>query len=242
MAESLYNDFDDNDILFEAMLKQAVIESHMKELAELPSDEELRKMYTFSERHNKRMKKLFAADKRKETRIVVVKWCRLAVATVCITTTVLFGTLLFSSEVRAAVNNTIISWLEMFTRFQSPPLDEEFVEREWTVSYLPTGFELYDSFELGRMVLCEYMNAEGVTIDLTYVPIDATSYVDNTDVEYSIVIEDGIDYHVFVADSDLEYEENSIVWNMQGYRFTIAGIYDIDELLKIALSVIEDEQ
>jgi hypothetical protein len=48
----------DNDFL-EDMLRYAVIENHNREMAELPSNEELANLYTFSERHNARMKALF---------------------------------------------------------------------------------------------------------------------------------------------------------------------------------------
>jgi hypothetical protein len=236
MADFVFENMDDD--LFEAILKQAVQKNLRNEIEALPSEEELSKMYTFSERHEKRMKKLFAADKRKETRIVVVRWGKTAVAAACIATTVLFGTLLLSSEVRATINNVIISWLDMFTRFEAPQSlsNEEFVEREWLPEYLPEGFELADTFEAGEIVLFEYANADGAMIDFSVRPSEGATYIDNTDMEYRIISENSIAYHVFEVDGT-DDEENVVVWDMQGYRFTVAGTYDVDELLKIALSV-----
>ncbi|NLB42433.1 MAG: hypothetical protein GX815_09265 [Clostridiales bacterium] len=42
--------------LFEAVFRQAIIENYQQELTEIPSEIELAKIYTFSERHNERMK------------------------------------------------------------------------------------------------------------------------------------------------------------------------------------------
>jgi hypothetical protein len=238
MAEFIYSDIEsDDDILFEAMLRQAVIKSHMKELAELPSDEELRKMYTFSERHNKRMRKLFASDRRRDVFIVVRNWSKVAAVVVCIMTTVLFGILLTSSEVRAAVRETVTSWFGLFERFESTQPYENFVERDWSPEYLPIGFILIDSIELGEIKFFEYVNADGVIIDFSSRLSDSATYISSTDAEHSIISLNGVDYHLFLATDDAEYKSNSVVWDMQGYRFTIAGVYDIDELLEIAVSV-----
>ena len=92
MPEFTFNNLEnDDDILFEAMLKQAVIKSHMKELAALPPEEELRKMYTFSERHNKRMRKLFAKERRRAIFADVYRYAKLAAAVICVATTVIFS-------------------------------------------------------------------------------------------------------------------------------------------------------
>jgi hypothetical protein len=55
--------------------------------------------------------------------------------------------------------------------------------------------------------------------------------------EYNIIADNGIDYHIFEVDFDSEYDDNVVIWDMYGYRFAVSGIYDIDELLKIAISV-----
>lgn len=56
------NNKDFYDATFEEMFRLAVIKNHEKELADIPSEEELKKVYSFSERHNERMRKLLGID------------------------------------------------------------------------------------------------------------------------------------------------------------------------------------
>ena len=50
------NQWDDE---FDAILSKAFKEIHAREMAAIPPDDVLAKMYTLSERHNERMKALF---------------------------------------------------------------------------------------------------------------------------------------------------------------------------------------
>ena len=227
-----------NDDFFEAMLRQAIIKNNNNEIAAIPSDEELKKTYVFSERHNKKMKKLFSADKRREVFTIVYRWGKVAAAVVCVTATLTFGVLLTSAEVRKIVSDVIVTWFEQFTNFQSEEVSDEFIEREWVLNYLPEGFSLNDEFESVTSKYFEYVDANGVIIDFSYAPSDGSVSVDNEDKEYEIKIENGIVYHLFESTlSDNEHDFNIIVWDMSGYRFKVAGNYDINELLNVSLSV-----
>lgn len=112
---------------------------------------------------------------------------------------------------------------------------KQFVECEWEIEYLPVGFALHDTFEAGEIKFFEYVDDEGVTIDFSYVPSIAATYIDNTDRIYSVIIENGNTYYLFT--SEVADEENVVIWDMNGYRFKVASLYSIDELTKIAFSV-----
>jgi len=223
-----------NNHLFEAMLRQAVIQNSKNQMAALPSEEELAKIYTFSDEHNRKMKKLFAADKRRETVVVIFKWSKVVAIAVCVSVTLMFGTLLTSAEFREAVGNVIITWFDKFTKFQSQ--DSQFTEREWLLEYLPEGFSLHDSYRVGDIKGVEYNNSNGVTIEFSYSPSDFSTSVDNEDREYEILLENNIYYHVFETTIN-DNKSNIIIWDMEEYRFTVMGNCDIEELLKIAFSV-----
>ena len=232
MADFVNNDF------FEAMLHQAVIKNNRDEIASIPSDDELKKTLTFSERHNKRMKKLFTADKRKEVFTIVYKWGKVAVITVCISATLTFGALLTSAEVRKAIGDVIITWFGQYTQFESYEPSDDFIERDWSLTYLPEGFNLIDEFESDSSRYFEYANNNGLIIDFGYSISTGAVSVDNEDKEYSVIVENDIVYHLFESTlEDNEYDFNIVVWDISGYRFTVMGNYDVNELLRMALSV-----
>jgi len=51
-----------NGSLYEAVLKQAVIQDYMRELNTIPSEQELGRILSYSPSHIARMNKLFADD------------------------------------------------------------------------------------------------------------------------------------------------------------------------------------
>jgi hypothetical protein len=223
-----------NDDFFEGRLRQAVIKNHNNEMKALISEVETGEKHVFSELLNKKMKKLFAANKRREVFTIVYKWSKVAVVAVCVSATLVFGTLLTSAEVRKAVGDVIVTWFEKFTKFQSPEISNDFTEREWEPEYLPEGFELTQTLgETGSM----YTKSEDIRIIFSYNNSDSSTSVDNEDMTYSTFIENGTVYHLFETTIKDNYNDNIIVWDMDGYRFTVFGNYAIDELLKIALSV-----
>jgi len=59
--------------------------------------------------------------------------------------------------------------------------------------------------------------------------------VNNEGVIYSTVTANNIVYHLF--ESKEERTRSSIVWDQDGYRFTIISEYPITELQKMAVSV-----
>jgi len=59
MNEKLFDD----DNIFEELFRQAVIDNFYECYNSLPPLEEISEMYTFSERHEKRMNELFAHGK-----------------------------------------------------------------------------------------------------------------------------------------------------------------------------------
>jgi hypothetical protein len=249
MADFTFNDLEnDDDILFEAMLRQAVIKVQMKEMAALPSDEELRETYTFSERHNRRMKKIFAAERRREIFVSVRRWSKVAAAIICVTATVLFGILLTSSEVRAAVRNVFVRFYDGFARIEfiepelpicSAPIDSPAeinrVATEFTLGFIPEGYELIDSEVLGDGIFNVFMDADGNLLIWDINTTDAAVAVDTDNTDYRTEAHEGIEYHIFESRS--EGYLSTVVWTQDGFVFNLTGLLDIDELMRIAFSV-----
>lgn len=54
-----------NDLIFEALFHQAVIDNFNEEIDSIPINEQLSKIYSFSPGFEMRMKKLFTKDRRR---------------------------------------------------------------------------------------------------------------------------------------------------------------------------------
>jgi len=225
--------------IYEDILRQAVIDEYYQELSALPTEEELATRYTFSEYHVKRMKKLFAKDRKHDFYIGMIKWGKTAAALFVVAFALLFGTLFFTSpEVRAAVKGVIIEWFETFTKFYSEDdknLNDE--EITWEISYFPKNFQVTDIIETNSITKIIMQNDQGEIISLTYMQNEGSASINNENVEYDIYEYEGMEFHIFRSkDSD---KLNTIVWNGEEYCFRLSSSININELIKIAKSVIK---
>ncbi|GHV34509.1 hypothetical protein FACS18949_10700 [Clostridia bacterium] len=148
---------------------------------------------------------------------------------------VLFGALMTVPSVRAAVVEATILWFERFTTFL--PFSCEAPENgNLTPTYLPNGYTLNEILSAGDMTVVRYLDAAGNEINLTTMPSDGSLSVNNEDVEYSTIVSGDVTYNVFAAVSS--GKGNTIVWDSGGVRFELDGTIDVDELLKMAASVV----
>ena len=106
-----------NDVVFEALFRQAVIDDFNKEIDSIPTNEQLAKIYSFSPEFEIRMKKLFIKDHRRSLLKNTMLYSRRVASVLIIVLGLLFGTLLFNTEVRAAVGKVFVEWYERFTSF-----------------------------------------------------------------------------------------------------------------------------
>ncbi|MDR0446240.1 MAG: DUF4367 domain-containing protein [Oscillospiraceae bacterium] len=238
---------DITDEELDGLLRKAVVASFEKELAQIPPDEELRKMYTFSDRHNTRMKKLF---RRKRTRIKLPQmfysvraktaggYLRAAVAVVAVVFALSFGLLLTSQPVRAAVATMISQWFDSFTRFSAEDMgegsDENISPDIWRPEFLPAGFAEQETMIVGDITQMVYANDAGVGITLTY-SADSTMVVNNDDIQYDAVTVGGVKYHIFMSTDELS--DNAIVWMRDSVMFELHSQISADTLMAVAQSV-----
>jgi len=106
-----------NDVVFEALFRQAVIDDFNEEIDSIPTNEQLAKIYSFSSEFEIRMKKLFIKDRRSSLLKNTMLYSRRVASVLIIVLGLLFGTLLFNTEVRAAVGRVLVEWYEKFTSF-----------------------------------------------------------------------------------------------------------------------------
>ena len=101
--------------LFEVMFSQAVKDNFEKEIADLPSEEELAKTVKISEFHEARMKRLFKKAGRQERVKTTIKWAKQAAAVIAIIFLALSGSLMFARDVRVAVYATVCKCQGVFS-------------------------------------------------------------------------------------------------------------------------------
>lgn len=223
------------DSLFEALLRQAVIESYEEEILSIPQD----KIHEFSDTHIKKMDKLFQRAEMQEKIQVNMKWIKRSVAMVLIVISVLFGTLVSVPEVRAAVSGVVIEWFNQFTKFTSGNADNAETEglKEWAPSYIPEGFIKIEHNDFAGMLTLGYQDQEGMTIDIICLYEGGSISIDNEHQGYYTVEKGNSEYHIFEA---LEKDEkNIIIWSKEGCQFKAESLLPVSELLKMALSVAE---
>lgn len=220
------------DSLFEALLRQAVIESYEEELLSIPQD----KMHKFSDTHIKKMDKLFQRAELQEKIHVTTKWMKRSIAMLLIVTSVLFGALVTVPEVRAAVTGAVIEWFNQFTKFTSNN-DETDGLKEWAPSYIPEGFTKIEHDNFAGMLTLVYQDQQGMTIDIICMYEGGSISVDNEHQEYYTLEKGNTEYHIFEALE--EVERNIIIWGKEGCQFKAESLLPLSELFKIALSVAE---
>jgi len=222
-----------NDSVFEALLRQAVIDRFNEELDSLPPDEELARVYIFSQMHESRMQRLFAIENRKEKLGNFVNWSKKIAAVLVIAVTIFFCALMFVPEVRATVTGTIIEWYEKFVRFTSNVPETE--KTGYEPMYIPAGFIEIVRDEGDMTTTIIYSNEDGTIIVFLHGRESGSTAVDIENSEHDIILSKGIEYHLLIPVEDKM--ESTIVWTMEGQRYTITSVVSIDELLRIADSV-----
>jgi len=222
------------DPVFEAVLRQAVRDNIYEEAESVPDDDVLATMFTISEKHNARMRRLCAHEDRREQLRSIMKPTRKIAVAAMIAIAILFGALLTNPTVRAAVGEVIIEWYEKFTRFTGGGNDEFIEPRDWSPTYLPEGYVEVSVFE-GDTIMKSYEDANENLLMFKYSWEDNDLLVDNEESEYSTTEIGGITYYVF--DTDVIHKPLKIIWFNKGFSFYLSGYLDTETLLDIAKSV-----
>jgi hypothetical protein len=227
-----------DDSVFEALFRQAIIDEYNEEIDSIPPKEELIKTIIFSPDFELRMKRLFAREKRKGYYKKALSYSKRVAAAFVITTTIIFGMLLFNPEVRAAVKNTVVEWYDKFTSFifQSEASDTN-KNMEWQPEYLPTGYHENFIEKLGKSTNVEYADPQGNIVYLSYRPEENDTNISVDNENHKIESETINGQVAYILRATSEEFENGVIWSMEGYTFSLWSKLSVDELVKIAQSI-----
>lgn len=225
-----------DDIVFEALFRQAVIDGFEEEINAIQL-EAMNNEYTPSPKFKMRIEKLFKADDRKTFIRKFIFYTKKVASILFIALGLIFSMLLFNKKVQATVNKVIIEIYEKFNSIIFRGEQSSFEEKEWILNYIPEGYILKEHKNLKNITNIKYKNAHGNEIILTYrLEINNTSIsVDNENHEMKEIRILNKKAFLMIAKNDSF--DNGIMWNMEGYRFELWGSNTIDELEKMAESI-----
>jgi hypothetical protein len=223
------------DIILDAMIKEAVIANFHDEMNAMPSEEQLRKEFAPSPEHVRKMKKLFAWEKRRDFTRKLLVHTKAAALVLCVATAVFFSALMFNPEVRASVRGAIVQFFELFARVEfAEPNKPDRETGSFVLGYIPVGYEQISREEFGKSVMTIYSDSTGNMLIFNINPVDSHA----GDIEHSDYREEthaGITYSIYEAHTSEDYTD--IVWVQDNFMFGLTGIISVEELIKMALSL-----
>ncbi|MCL2320991.1 MAG: DUF4367 domain-containing protein [Oscillospiraceae bacterium] len=233
------NDRESNDVVFEALFRQAVIDNFYEEIDSIPSNEELAKIYKFTPEFEIRMKKLINRELRKGYIIKTLKYARKVAAVFLIIITVLFGVLLINPEVRAVIVKTIVEWHDKFTSITFNTEISKVQSKKWVPEYLPDGFALNSEEIIGPITSIVYSSVNEDNIYFSFMPVSAGSNFSIDNENHNIIKSTINGNEAFFAEASSQNFDNGILWVANDYKFEIWSKLPINELVKIAQSILE---
>ena len=141
--------------------------------------------------------------------------------------------LLLTAFVVPSSREYIINNFEIFSRYQLTESNDNSVNGDIMVGYIPDGFELVNKQVHSKSIIYSYIDSKDTTITV----IKSSSIIEiDFDTETGVMettVRGGITYTLY--DDTTEY--NCLVWNENDYIYQIHSSVSKDELLKIAEAI-----
>ena len=180
-----------------------------------------------SPQHEKWKKKLFNKMRNNRYHVLTTKSIKimLVAAILC--------ALLMSAFVFPSSRESIVNSFDDFSIFKLTKDNNNFVNSEIKVGYLPEGYEFNQTLDMGKYKSYRYVNNEGEFITIL-------KHSSSIKVEYDT--ENYISKEIFINDIKYVFCEgnlstNNIIWIKNDYVYHIEAPFGEDILLKIAQSV-----
>lgn len=181
----------------------------------------------YTEKHEKWLKNLF--NKMRDNRYHRFTTKTVKVMLIAATLTAL----LLTAFVIPSSREFIIDNFDIFSRYQLTDSNDNSVNGEITVGYIPEGFELVNKQTYSKFISYDFSDSNGkfITISKTASSIKVEFDTETGNVEKIVI--DNKTYTYFVDKNEFCY----LVWNENDYVYQIHGSILKDELLNIAETV-----
>lgn len=141
--------------------------------------------------------------------------------------------LLLTAFVIPSSREFIIDNFDIFSRYKLTESNNNAVDGEITVGYIPEGFELTNENVLERLIMNDYYNSNGEVFIITKSTSSIEAIFDTETGEIERIVVDGQEYVFYIDKNNYKF----LVWNKNDYVYQIDGTLPKDELLKIAETV-----
>lgn len=224
-----------NERLWDAVIKEALIESMNRELDESEQNIE---PHNFSSKFEHNINKLIKNIGRKEKAQAAGKVIGKFAVTAATVMGILFGGLLTQQEVYAAVGNVIRNIFSTHDKYTYQGSSEDMTfDDTIRLGYVPNGYELRTALYSHSNVLLTYESVDENSIDFEYGLADTTSVsVDN---ERHILKEINKKEQTYYYYEPIEADDfSTLIWYNNGYVYSIDAQFSEDEIIKIAENII----
>ena len=204
------------------ILDQAFRDAMAAEFKDIPTDDS-QIDYTFSEQFESQMSGLCKKEKGRFWRITNTVGKRVAVILVLV---LLLFSVVFSVEaIREPIVSFFVRRMDGYTahRYEGPY--KETIEQEYTLGWLPDGFELSSKTASSMYVYTTFVNKDGASIVFEQCAgSDIEIFLDSEHNQYRTIFENGIDISLY------DYKNNHIaIWAQDGYVFQLTCYADVSQ-------------
>ncbi|MDF2542385.1 MAG: hypothetical protein K0S47_2103 [Herbinix sp.] len=223
-------------------LKQALYDAELFDLEKLPSEDELKSLYSFSEEFQESMVKILSMGKKKERRYFYIGdyTIRKAVAAVA----VLLLTFSLSMTVEAVRKPFVTMLLKIYEKFTDIYYDIEeehkeqlptVIEQYYTPSYIPKGYALGREDKTIPEIYSLVFERDTGDMPLLYdqyIISGANQMIDSEDTS--------VEHIIIKGEEGLFFQKNHtsfLMWTDGSYSYSLIGPFDFDTMKKIAESL-----
>lgn len=190
--------------------------------------------HVFSDRHNKKMRRLIKRQQKPYFKLICTAGRR--VACIIVAVIVISASALSVEAVRKAVFDFIT---KIFSNHNVVTVESgtdegypDIIEEEYYISALPEGFEEADNIKSDKSIDIVYLYEDDYVFFTQNTKSNYEQYFDNEYSEYSDYIDsDGEKYLIITSDFDSTY-----IWDNGRYIFIVQSNLDKDEILNLCKS------
>lgn len=236
-------------VSFDAALHFALEEGYRQEIAELPSNDELKKLYPDTSKWDEKilpaaLKALKASPHKKTHKRRSMKVLKAVFISVVLLLSIFACTMLVSAEARQTLVNTIMGWANdgkgLTIRFIMEGTPRTHLPEGYGEHYIPEGFVLDDSISVDSDYdyFHVYNNPEGLDIAIkVHIAENASAVV--VDAEYTTyrqITFNDTTYYLGEFTDVMGRSGCRVLWLKDGIEHCVDGYVDLTETLKIVES------
>lgn len=223
------------DGLITAVLRQFAIE----EVDNAPSDEELVKTFPPNFKHKRLLRKYVKREKHLRAQPLPLIYLKRAAIIVLSVITISFGLLMTNIEVRAAVKKAVVEFFDKYVRISFTDSETNDINAisidSFMIEYIPNGFLTVDEYESDDMRAYTYSNDEDKYLTII-INLNADAE-DNIDIEENDFSRINIgEYECFLL-YNADGPDGTIVFSYNNYSFSVSGLLERDELIKVVENI-----